>query len=125
MLAIFPFDNATRGTTCHRALEAAAEAVCAVDRAHSCEGAPQRHAEDDKALTETVKQRSDLGAAQRRVLHPRGQWQLPQGNSRVAPFRLISLTADGGVANTQPSSDIGCKTRGVGGQKPSDIDLTF
>ena len=32
MLAIFPFDNATRGTTCRRALEAAAEAVCAVDR---------------------------------------------------------------------------------------------
>jgi len=32
--------------------------------AHACEGAPQRHAGDDKALTETVKQRSDLGAAQ-------------------------------------------------------------
>jgi class 3 adenylate cyclase len=32
MLAIFPFDNASRGTTCRRALEAAAEAVCAVDR---------------------------------------------------------------------------------------------
>src|ERR1700732_611522 len=32
MLAIFPFDNATRGTTCRRAREAAAEAVCAVDR---------------------------------------------------------------------------------------------
>jgi adenylate cyclase len=32
MLAIFPFDNATRGRTCRRALDAAAEAVCAVDR---------------------------------------------------------------------------------------------
>jgi hypothetical protein len=32
--------------------------------AHSREGAPQRHAGEDKALTETVKQRSDLGAAQ-------------------------------------------------------------
>ena len=32
MLAIFPFDNATRGGTCRRALDAAAEAVCAVDR---------------------------------------------------------------------------------------------
>jgi adenylate cyclase len=32
MLAIFPFDNATRDRTCHRALDAAAEAVCAVDR---------------------------------------------------------------------------------------------
>jgi adenylate cyclase len=32
MLAIFPFDNATRGTTCRRALDAVAEAVCAVDR---------------------------------------------------------------------------------------------
>ena len=32
MLAIFPFDNATRDRTCRRALDAAAEAVCAVDR---------------------------------------------------------------------------------------------
>jgi adenylate cyclase len=32
MLAIFPFDNATRDGTCRRALDAAAEAVCAVDR---------------------------------------------------------------------------------------------
>src|SRR5499433_3932263 len=32
MLAIFPFDNATRERTCRRALDAAAKAVCAVDR---------------------------------------------------------------------------------------------
>jgi adenylate cyclase len=32
MLAIFPFENATRARTCRRALDAAAEAVCAVDR---------------------------------------------------------------------------------------------
>ena len=32
MLAIFPFYNATRDRTCRRALDAAAEAMCAVDR---------------------------------------------------------------------------------------------
>jgi adenylate cyclase len=32
MLAIFPFDNASRDGTCRSALDAAAEAVCAVDR---------------------------------------------------------------------------------------------
>jgi adenylate cyclase len=32
MLAIFPFENATRGTTCRRALDVVAEAVCAIDR---------------------------------------------------------------------------------------------
>jgi adenylate cyclase len=32
MLAIFPFENATRARTCRRALDATAEAVCAVDR---------------------------------------------------------------------------------------------